>query len=193
VENEPKITKTAQKTIAILCFLFLLLFMKYKPYEHFLYGDSFLKEIFILYSYVINTTLGWVHESGHGVCYLAHCPDFFTALNGTLFQLLFPFLPGCICKKRGDNFGFYIGLFFVGFSSQYTAWYIATAHEGLYVSASNSFLGVDGYHDFYTVLSAFGLVGYDWFVSMLVKIAGYALMFYATFKMVILAWIEERE
>jgi hypothetical protein len=183
-------TKAAQKTIAVLCVLFLLLFMKYKPYGQILYGDSFIKEIFILYSYIINTTLGWIHESGHGVCYIIHCPDFLTALNGTIFQLLFPFIFGCASRHRGNIFGFYIGLFFVGFSMQYTAWYISTAHEGLFVPASKSFLGVDGYHDFYTVLSAFGAVGYDWLVSAIVKMIGYILMLYACFKMTMSAWFD---
>jgi hypothetical protein len=129
-----------------------------------------------------------VHEGGHGVCYILSCPEFITAANGTVFQLLFPYLLGFISKKQGNIFGYYIGLFFLGFSMQYTAWYISTAHEGLHLAASKSFLGIDGYHDFNYILSVFGLVNFDWLISGIVKAGGYILMFYACFKMVILSW-----
>jgi hypothetical protein len=183
-------TTLAKKATTILLVLLLLLFIAYKPYSEPLYADTLLKEIFILYSFILNQTLGMVHESGHGVCYIAHCPEFITAINGTVFQLLFPFLLGFISKKRGNIFGFYIGLFFLGFSMQYTSWYISTAHEGLHISAANSFLGIDGYHDFNYILSTFGLINFDWLIGGIVKTAGYLLMFYACFKMIVIGWIE---
>jgi hypothetical protein len=184
-------TTSAKKATAVLLVLLLLFFITYKPYEQPLYGDTFLKEIFILYSYIFNQTLGMVHEAGHGVCYILNCPEFITAASGTVFQLLFPYLLGFISKKQGNLFGYYIGLFFLGFSMQYTAWYISTAHEGLYLDASKSFLGVDGYHDFNYILSKLGLIKADWFISSIVKIGGYLIMFYACFKMIVLSWLDE--
>ncbi|MDR0666964.1 MAG: hypothetical protein LBF71_06125 [Campylobacteraceae bacterium] len=183
-------TVLAKKAATVIFLFFLLLFIAYKPYEQSVYSDNFLKSFFILYNFIVNNTLLMVHESGHGVCYIAHCPKFITAINGTVFQLLFPYLLGFISKKRGNIFGFYIGLFFLGFSMQYTAWYISTAHEGLYLSASKSFLGIDGYHDFNYILSVFNLVNFDWLISLVVKAGGYLIMFYACFKMAVLSWLE---
>jgi hypothetical protein len=180
-----------KKLITILCALMLIAFLAYKPYDQLIRGDNLIKELFILYSYIINTTLGWVHEGGHGVCYILHCPEFLTALSGTIFQLGVPLILGLMALGAGGRFWFFVALFFVGFSSEYTAFYISTAHEGLHVRAENSFLGVDGFHDFYTVLSTFGVVGLDWLISAVVKMAGYVLMIYACFKMALSAWGEE--
>ncbi|MDR1975936.1 MAG: hypothetical protein LBQ18_02980 [Campylobacteraceae bacterium] len=184
-------TTSAKKASAVIFILFLILFTAYKPYDQPIYGDTFLKQLFVLYSFILNQTFGMIHEAGHGVCYIARCPDFITAANGTLFQLLFPFVPGVISKRQGNVFGFYIGLFFVGFSMQYTAWYISTAHEGLYVSAANSFLGKDGYHDFNYILSTFNLVGLDRLIGGLVKFGGYIMMMYACFRMWLLAFVNK--
>lgn len=131
-----------------------------------------------------------MYEAGHGVCYILHCSQFITAVNGTVFQLLFPWLLGYICKRNRNILGYFIGLFFLGFSMQYTASYIASAHEGLHVSADKSFLGIDGYHDFDYILSTLYLVNADWIIGWVVKIAGYLLMFYACYKMIIFAWLD---
>ncbi|MDR2635264.1 MAG: hypothetical protein LBC08_00370 [Campylobacteraceae bacterium] len=183
---------TAKKTATVTIILFLLLFIAYKPYDQTIYADTFLKHIFVLYSFVINNTFLIVHEGGHGVCYILSCPEFITAASGTVFQLLFPYLLGFISKKQGNLFGYYIGLFFLGFSMQYTAWYISTAHEGLHVSAANSFLGIDSYHDFNYILSVLGLLNFDWLISGIVKAGGYILMFYACFKMWLLAFVKRQ-
>ncbi|MDR1008193.1 MAG: hypothetical protein LBL65_06505 [Campylobacteraceae bacterium] len=184
-------TTSAKRVTTTLFIFILLLFIAYKPYDQPLYGDTLLKKLFMLYSYIFNQTLGMVHEAGHGVCYIVHCPEFIMVINGTIFQLLFPFLLGFISKKHGNIFGYFIGLFFVGFSMQYAAWYISTAHEGLYISAENSFLGIDGYHDFNYILSIFNLVNFDWFISGLVKFGGYIIMIYACFKMWVLAFVKK--
>ncbi|MDR2790801.1 MAG: hypothetical protein LBB59_07495 [Campylobacteraceae bacterium] len=183
---------TAKKLATIILIFFLLLFIAYKPYgQDIIYPDNFLKQLFMLYNFVIDNTFMMVHEGGHGVCYILRCPQFITAAAGTVFQLGFPLFLGFISKKQGNIFGFFLGLFFLGFSMQYTAWYISTAHEGLHVSASESFLGIDGYHDFNYILSKFGLVKADWFISGLVKAGGYLIMFYACFKMAVLSWLDE--
>jgi len=111
------------------------------------------------------------------------CPEFIMVLNGTLFQVLFPAGVAYYYKKKGNRFAMYIALFFVGFSLQYTAWYISTAHEGLILPAHKSFLGVDAYHDFNYLLSAMGLMQYESLISGLTRLVAYLLMIIAVLGM----------
>ncbi|MDR2151996.1 MAG: hypothetical protein LBO72_04160, partial [Helicobacteraceae bacterium] len=160
---------TAKKTTTVILIIFMALFTVYAPYERkVIYPDGFLEHVFTLFYFVVNNVFMIVHEAGHGVCYILRCPEFITAANGTVFQLGFPYLLGFISKKQGNIFGYFMGLFFLGFSMQYTAWYISTAHEGLRLSASKSFLGVDSFHDFNYILSTLGLLSANWFISVLV-------------------------
>ncbi|MBT8347988.1 MAG: hypothetical protein HKP62_00900, partial [Sulfurovum sp.] len=145
----------AKRVTLVIFVLFLLLFPHYAPWEpSYRQNDSLTQQIFTLYFFVANQTLGIVHESGHGVCYIFPCPEFLTMANGTIFQLLFPGLIGYYYYRKGNLFAALIALFFVGFSLQYTAWYLSTAHEGLILPAHKSFLGVDAIHDFNYMLSA---------------------------------------
>jgi len=59
---------------------------------------------------------------------------------------------------------------------------IGSAHEGLYVPASKSFLGVDGYHDFNYILNTFGILSFSGFISFLVKVIAHLVMIYACCK-----------
>jgi hypothetical protein len=180
-----------KKTTVVLFGFFLLLFSRYTPYAQTTVTDgSFLKTLFSFYFFAANQTLGIVHEGGHGICYILHCPKFITAANGTIFQLLFPTIIAYYYKKRGDNFAALIAFFFTGFSLHYTAWYISTAHEGLYVPAAKSFLGVDGYHDFNYILSSLGLLAYDNIISILTRFGAYAIMIYSVFMMFVDAYGE---
>jgi hypothetical protein len=61
----------------------------------------------------------------------------------------------------------------------------------LRLSASKSFLGVDSFHDFNYILSTLGLLSANWFISVLVAVGGYLIMFYACFKMTMLSWFSE--
>lgn len=142
----------------------------------------------MLYHFVTAQALGIVHEAGHGVCYLLPCPQALMVANGTIFQVGFPLLVAGYYHRRGSAFASNIALFFVGFSLQYTAWYISSAHEGLYIPASKAFLGVDGYHDFAYLLGAVGLVKYDGILSTLVKVTAYGIMFWAVFRMYVGAY-----
>ncbi|MDR0467517.1 MAG: hypothetical protein LBG67_01550, partial [Campylobacteraceae bacterium] len=120
----------------------------------------------------------------HGVCYLLpFVPEFLTALMGTVFQIGTPLLMAFYYKRRDNIFGFYAGLFFVGFATIYTAWYISTANEGLFLPASKSFLGIDGKHDFNYILDTLGVLRFNSFISWIVKIIAHFLMIYACFKM----------
>jgi hypothetical protein len=177
VEEQKRSSLSAKRVTLVIFVLFLLLFPHYAPWEpNYQKGDSFLQMIFTLYFFVANQTLGIVHEGGHGVCYILPCPEFLTMANGTLFQLLFPALIGYYYYKKGNRFAALIALFFVGFSLQYTAWYISTAHEGLILPAHKSFLGVDAIHDFNYMLSTMGLLAYESLIAGVTRFAAYLIM-----------------
>ncbi|MEA3419060.1 MAG: hypothetical protein U9Q90_06630 [Campylobacterota bacterium] len=184
-------TPTAKKTTAVIFLLFLLLFPHYVPWvsQNSVGDHSLLQKIFTLYFFVANQTLGIVHEAGHGVCYILPCPEFIMVVNGTVFQLLFPAMIGYYYKRRGKLFAAMIALFFVGFSLQYTAWYMSTAHEGLILPASKSFLGVDAYHDFNYLFSYLHVLPYGNVISGLTKLIAYMIMFYATGAMLFQAFV----
>jgi len=170
----------AKKVLLVLFVLFLLLFPQYAPWEPaYVQSDTLTHKIFTLYFFIVNQTLGIVHESGHGVCYILHCPEFITVANGTVFQLLFPGLIAYYYYKKGSLFAAMIALYFLGFSLQYTAWYLSTAHEGLILPAYKSFLGVDAYHDFNYMLSAMGLLTYESLIAGLTKFVAYVIMIVA--------------
>jgi hypothetical protein len=182
-------TPLAKKTTAVVFVIFLAMFAHFKPYENSAHlAQSSAEQLFVLFHFITNQTLGIVHEGGHGVCYLLPCPEFLTALNGTIFQWLFPFLVGYYYKRRGQPLGYLIGLFFLGFSMQYTAWYISTAHEGLHLSAAKSFLGVDANHDFNYILSSLGLLKYNATIAMMTKTLAYLVMIYSVLAMFVLAF-----
>ncbi len=178
-------SKTVAKRVTLGIFVvFLLLFPHYAPWEPgYAQGDSLLQRIFTLYFFVANQTLGIVHEGGHGVCYILHCPEFVTMANGTLFQLLFPGLIAYYYYRRGNLFAALIALFFVGFSLQYTAWYLSTAHEGRILPAHKSFLGVDAIHDFNYMLSAMGLLAYESLIAGFTRFIAYLIMLAAVIGM----------
>ena len=183
--NNDKFTPNAKKIVAILFTLFFILYLKYKPYDGLIDMHGVVKTIFYLYFFVINQTIGIIHEAGHGVCYIFHCPQFITALNGTIFQWAVPLLIALYYKKRDNKVAYSIALFILAISMDYTAWYISTANEGLFLPASKSFLGVDGYHDFNYILTSLGLLNHYKAISILVKIGSIVLMFYAYFKLIL--------
>ena len=176
-KNE-QVSSMATKVLAILFFLFLVSFHDYLPYEQ-KSGviDSVGGFIFNIYFFIFNQTLGIVHEGGHGICYVFHCPEFITALNGTVFQLLFPFGIAYYYRRKKNKIGSYIAMFFVGFSLLYTSWYISTSNQGAIVSAANSFLGVDGYHDFHMILSSMGILEHYAIIASITKVISYIIMY----------------
>jgi hypothetical protein len=186
-------TPAVKKTVTALLLLFFLLFPHYSVYlGHSGSMQSWSEIFFQLTSFMANQTLGIVHEAGHGVCYLLPCPHILTAAMGTVFQWLFPAGVAWYFWHRGERFGAMVALFFLGFSMQYTAWYMSTAQEGRFVTASHSFLGVDGYHDFYEIFSYFGLLRYDGLIAGLTRFAAYAVMVVSLIGMVLEAFIEEK-
>ena len=185
-------TVSAKRVTAVLFLLFLLLFPKFSPFVATAASNdnSLIHTIFNLYFFIVNQTLGMIHEAGHGVCYILHCPQLQSIANGTIFQLLFPTFVALYYRKRNNPFAAAIALFFVGFSLQYTSWYMSTAQESAIVPASKSFLGVDGLHDFHYIFSAFHILSHTAFISGASKLVAYMLMFYSTGAMLKMAFID---
>ncbi len=183
----------ANKVLFFLLLLFFIGLIGFKPYEQtqFLNNSTF-NTLFNLYFFIINQTLGIVHEAGHGVCYILPCPEFLTALNGTLFQLAFPFFIGCYYLKQGNKILYFTSLFFVGISLKYTAWYISTSRQnGAILSAQDSFLGIDSYHDFYYILNKIGLLNFDTIIGGILGFIAILLMLYALFMVFLHVFIEK--
>ncbi|WP_309496369.1 hypothetical protein [Sulfurovum sp.] len=170
-------TKNAKKAVLVLFTLFLLLYIEFKPYANTPHQVTGVTEfLFSIYQFVITQTLGIVHESGHGVCYILPCPEFVMVINGTLFQWLFPLGIAYYYKRRGNITAFLIGLFILGISMDHTAWYMSTAHEGAILPAHKSFLGVDALHDFHYIFRTMGVLSYESFISGLTRAIAYLLM-----------------
>lgn len=170
-------TKNAKKAVLVLFTLFLLLYIEFKPYANTPHQVTGVTEfLFSIYQFIITQTLGIVHESGHGVCYILPCPEFVMVINGTLFQWLFPLGIAYYYKRRGNITAFLIGLFILGISMDHTAWYMSTAHEGAILPAHKSFLGVDALHDFHYIFRTMGVLSYESFISGLTRAIAYLLM-----------------
>jgi hypothetical protein len=170
-------TKSAKKAVLVFFILFFILYINYKPYANTPHHITSTAEyLFTIYQFAINQTLGIVHEAGHGVCYLLPCPKFVMVSMGTLFQWLFPLGIAYYYKKRGNRIAFLMGLFILGISMDYTAWYMSTAHEGAILPAYKSFLGVDAYHDFYYLFNSLGLLAYESLISGFTRAIAYLVM-----------------
>lgn len=183
-KNDGKLSLITKKVIFVFFGLFLLCYQHHGWYELSQKpADSILHYLFDLFFQLFNRTLIWIHESGHGICYLLPYPKLFMVLNGTLFQLGFPLGVWYYYKQRENGFAAFITLFFVGLSLQYTAWYISTAGEGLHVPAHKSFLGFAGLHDFNYLLDTIGILAYYEVIAVLVKGFAYVTMIWAVVSM----------
>ncbi len=174
----------AAKTTFFIFLIFLLMFPRLSPYNvsHVVWHSTG-ERLFGMYHFVVSQALGIVHEAGHGVCYLLPCPKPVMVAAGTVFQLGLPLWIAMYYRKRSQKMPYAIALFVTGFSLQYTAWYLSTAHEGLFLPASKSFLGVDSYHDFAYLLGMVGMISYDGVISALLKAMAYGLMIWAVIVM----------
>jgi hypothetical protein len=169
--------KNVKRMILVFFTFFLFLYLKYKPYFNTPHNITSITEYFFtIYQFIINQTLGIVHEAGHGVCYILPCPQFIMVINGTIFQWLFPLGIAYYYKKHSNQMAFYMGLFILGISMDYTAWYMSTAHEGALLPAYKSFLGVDAMHDFHYIFSTLGVLEYESLISFITRTMGYILM-----------------
>ena len=170
-------SKNAKKVVWIVFTLFLFLYIEYKPYSTTSHNITSISQyLFTVYQFIINQTLGIVHEGGHGVCYILPCPKFMMVSMGTLFQLFFPLGIAYYYKRKGNLIAFYVGLFILGISLDYTAWYMSTAYEGALLPAYKSFLGVDALHDFHYIFSTLRVLAYESFISVVTRVIGYLCM-----------------
>lgn len=170
-------SKNAKKVVLVLFTLFLILYIEYKPYSTTPHQVTSASEyLFAIYHFIINQTLGIVHEGGHGVCYILPCLKFVMISMGTIFQWLFPLGIAYYYRRKGNTIAFLIGLFILGISMDHTAWYMSTAHEGAILPAHKSFLGVDAFHDFHYIFSSLGVLAYESLVSGVTKAIAYLLM-----------------
>lgn len=169
--------KRTKKFILLLFLCFFFFYLQYKPYSGQMHEFRTISEyLFGIYQFIINQTLGIVHEGGHGVCYILPCPKFVMVMNGTLFQWLFPLGVAYYYRKQKNYMAYYVGLFILGISLDYSSWYMSTAHQGAIVTASKSFLGVDGLHDFNYIFTVLGLMQYESFISGFTKAISVLLM-----------------
>ena len=176
-EQDTLPTKSAKKVVLVLFTLFLFLYIEYKPYSAVPHQITNISEyLFTIYQFIINQTLGIVHEGGHGVCYILPCPQFMMVSMGTLFQWFFPLGIAYYYRRKGNHTAFYIGLFILGVSMDYTAWYMSTAHEGALLPAYKSFLGVDALHDFHYIFKTLGVLSYESLISGFTRVIAYLLM-----------------
>ena len=123
---EQETSHATRKVVFAFLAIFYILFLTYEPYsyanKHIEIGS--LEYLFFLFFWIFNQILSMVHEAGHGICYiLPFCPDIVTSSMGTIFQIGLPSLIAIYYKKRDNVLGYYIALFFVGFTTTYTAWY----------------------------------------------------------------------
>ena len=115
-----------------------------------------------------------VHEAGHGICYLLPCPQFFTALNGTLFQLALPVIFIYYYYKRENKILAGLGSVWLAQNLVYVAWYMSYAQTpNLYPF----FLGGSAIHDFWYIFSQLGVLEYDWLISGFVRVVAVILLF----------------
>jgi len=197
-EKKSEIDGTMGKQNKIIIFvlfaLFFFFYIKYKPYSGQIHTFKSISEtIFGIYQFVINQTLGIVHEGGHGVCYILPCPKFVMVISGTLFQWFFPLGIAWYYKRKNNYMAFYAGLFILGISLDYSAWYMSTAHQGAFIPAAKSFLGVDAIHDFNYIFTVLGVMPYASLISGTTKVISILLMVGALIAMFFEAFSDRKE
>jgi hypothetical protein len=123
--------------------------------------------------YLFSNANAIVHEAGHGVCYLFACPEFITALNGTLFQLLLPMIFIFYYYKRGNTLLAGLGGIWLGQNLIYVAWYMSTSHTPYRYP---SFIPGSDKHDFWFLFQELGVYEYDGLISGFVRVVAVALL-----------------
>ena len=128
-----------------------------------------------------------IHESGHGVCYIIHCPQFVTALNGTLFQLALPLLFIYYYYKRSNMTLAGLGGIWLAQNLVYVSWYMSYAqHPHRYPF----FLGGDAIQDFWYIFSQLGILEYDWLIAGVVRFIAVTLLLGSYLYLLYIAFIK---
>jgi len=130
-----------------------------------------------------------VHEAGHGVCYLLPCPQFFTFINGTLFQLALPIIFIYYYYKRENRILAGLGSIWLAQNLVYVAWYMSYAQTpNLYPF----FLGGSATHDFWYIFSQLGVLEYDWLISGFVRLIAVILLLGSYIYLLYISFFEKR-
>lgn len=128
-----------------------------------------------------------VHEAGHGICYLLPCPQFLTALNGTLFQLALPIFFIYYYHKRSNRLFSSLGFIWLAQNLVYVSWYMSYAQTpNLYPF----FLGGSAIHDFWYLFTQLGVLNYDWLFSGAVRVVAVMMLFGAYFHLLYMTFLE---
>ena len=130
-----------------------------------------------------------VHEAGHGVCYIVHCPQMITVLNGTLFQLALPLIFTYWYHKRKNKILSGLGMIWLAQNLIYVSWYMSYSQTpNLYPF----FLGGDNtIHDFWYIFSELGVLEYSTFISGVVRFFANILLYGAYFYLLFISFIQK--
>jgi len=130
-----------------------------------------------------------VHEAGHGICYILPCPQFLTALNGTLFQLALPLFFIYYYHKKHHTLVTTLGYIWLAQNLVYVAWYMSYSQTpNLYPF----FLGGSAIHDFWYLFSQMGVLEYDWLIAAVVRIVAIVILFAAYMHLLYIAFLKNR-
>ena len=129
-----------------------------------------------------------VHEAGHGICYLLPCPQLFTSLNGTLFQLALPIIFIYYYYKRENRVLAGLGAIWLAQNLVYVSWYMSYSQTpNLYPF----FLGGSAIHDFWYIFSQLGVLEYDWLISGFVRVIAVILLLGSYMYLLYISFIKE--
>ena len=177
-----EVTPTRPSDLGVRIGLLLLM-----PYIFWLskYNDSYVASIhrkvihldfdgvMLSFHNLINGANMIVHEAGHGICYLLPCPQFFTFVNGTLFQLALPIIFIYYYYKRENRVLAGLGSIWLAQNLIYVSWYMSYSQTpNLYPF----FLGGSAIHDFWYIFSQLGVLEYDWLISGFVRVVAVMLL-----------------
>ncbi len=176
-EKRTKVSDLAVRIGLLLLMPYIIWLSKYSDtYVSSIHGKSIqfnFDGVMLSFHNLINGANMIVHEAGHGVCYLLSCPQFFTALNGTLFQLALPLIFIYYYYKRGNKLLSGLGSLWLAQNLIYVSWYMSYAQTpNLYPF----FLGGSAIHDFWYIFSQLGVLEYDSLISGFVRVIAVILL-----------------
>ncbi len=176
-EKRTKVSDLAVRIGLLLLMPYIIWLSKYSDtYVASIHGKSIqfnFDGVMLSFHNLINGANMIVHEAGHGVCYLLSCPQFFTALNGTLFQLALPLIFIYYYYKRGNKLLSGLGSLWLAQNLIYVSWYMSYAQTpNLYPF----FLGGSAIHDFWYIFSQLGVLEYDSLISGFVRVIAVILL-----------------
>jgi len=129
----------------------------------------------------------WIHESGHGICYILCSSQFWTALNGTLFQLGLPLIFIFYYYRRHNRVLSALGWIWLAQNLIYVAWYMSYAQDP---NRYPFFLGGDAIHDFWYLFGYFGVLEYAGLIAGLVRVVAVMMLLVSYSYLLYIAFIQ---